>query len=487
MASDWTLPQALAEIERLQQRLRVLESEKQDLELLLETNTAHSDAIESQVFELNQKLEAEAIERRRIEAALRSSEKVLRALVASLRQQKMDLEMVLETVISHSDTIGDLLLARGRDAERHEALFRAIAEAIPVGLVLCRSEDRGIAYANLAAGEILDAVPAELVGHTFSEFLLDAESKRRFQGSLGEEDGTCEVYIRQWHSEEGRWLQVSLSPLVLGAESVVVLVFQDITAQKRGALELQRAKEAAERANRARNAFLSNMSHELRTPLNAIIGYCDLLSEEAAEWGFDPVLADVAKIRAAGQRQLALIDDILAMCRLESDNTQLFWEEFDVCTLVTQIGRRHVGQTEQRPLCIECRDSLGTMVSDLQKLSTILKHLLQNAYKFSQEGEVRFTVECRGTTVQFTIADRGIGIPADRLELLFEPFVQLDASTKRRYEGAGLGLAIAKRLAQMLGGDITVESRVGEGSTFTLTLPIRPATAEYIHGQNLDG
>ncbi|HAN46585.1 MAG TPA: hypothetical protein DCQ32_08550, partial [Cyanobacteria bacterium UBA8156] len=443
MAQDWTLPQALLEIERLQQRVRVLESEKQDLELLLETNTVHSDAVENQVLALNRKLEAEVVERRKIESALRSSEKVLRALVTSLRQQKTDLEMVLETVISHSDTIGDLMFARGQEADRHEVLFRAIAESIPVGLVLCRSEDRGIAYANLAAGDILDAVPAELVGHSFGEFLLDAESKRRFQGSWGDGDSTCEVYIRQWHSEEGRWLNLSLSPLVLGAESVLVLVFQDITAQKRGALELQRAKETAEKANRARNAFLSNMSHELRTPLNAIIGYCDLLSDEAAEWGFVPVLADVAKIRAAGQRQLALIDDILVMCRLESDNTQLFWEEFDVCTLVTQIGQRYLGQTEPRSLCIECRDNPGAIVSDLQKLSTILKHLLQNAYKFSQQGEIRLTVERHGATVQFAIVDQGIGIPSDRLEMLFEPFVQLDSSTKRRYEGAGLGLAIA--------------------------------------------
>ncbi|MFQ3679715.1 MAG: histidine kinase dimerization/phospho-acceptor domain-containing protein, partial [Pseudanabaenaceae cyanobacterium] len=345
MANDWTLPQALAEIERLQQRVRVLESEKQDLELLLETNTTHSDAVENQVLELNQKLEAEVIERRKIEAALRSSEKVLRALVASLRQQKMDLEMVLETVISHSDTIGDLLFARGQEANHHEVLFRAIAEAIPMGLVLCRREDRRIAYANLAAGEILDAVPAELVGHGFQEFLLDAESKRRLQNCIAEEENTCEVYVRRWHSDDHRWLRLAISPLVLGAESILVLVFQDITTQKRWALELQRAKEAAEKANRARNTFLSNMSHELRTPLNAIIGYCDLLSEEAAEWGFEPVLADIAKIRDAGRRQLALIDDILTMCRLESDSPQLFWEEFDVCTFVTQIGQRFLGQT----------------------------------------------------------------------------------------------------------------------------------------------
>ncbi|MGQ9865929.1 MAG: ATP-binding protein [Pseudanabaenaceae cyanobacterium] len=487
MAKDWTLPQALREIERLQQRVKVLESEKQDLELLLETNTAHSDAVENQVWELNQKLAAEVLERQKIEAALRSSEKVLRALVKSLRQQKIDLEMVLETVISHSDTIENLMFARGQEAEQHEVLFRAIAEAIPVGLVLCRSEDRGIAYANLAAGEILDAVPAELVGHSFGEFLLDAESKRWFQGSLGDGDSTCEVYIRQWHSEEGRWLNLSLSSLALGGESVLVLVFQDITAQKRGALELHRAKEAAEKANRARNAFLSNMSHELRTPLNAIIGYCDLLSDEAAEWGFDPILPDVTKIRAAGQRQLALIDDILMMCRLESDDTPIFWEEFDVCTLATQIGQRYLGQVEQRPLCIECRDNPVAIVSDLQKVGTILRHLLQNAYKFSHQGEVHLTIERRGDTVQFAIVDRGIGIPADRLEMLFEPFEQLDTSTKRRYEGAGLGLAIAKRLAQKLGGDITVESEVGQGSTFRLMLPVRPVTAEYIHGLSPDG
>ncbi|NJK59745.1 MAG: PAS domain S-box protein [Oscillatoriales cyanobacterium SM2_1_8] len=451
MADDWTLPQALAEIGRLQQRLRVLESEKQDLELLLETNTAHSDAVENQVFELNLKLEAEIVERRKIEAALRSSEKVLRALVTALRQEKIDLELLLETVISHSDTLDDLWFGQSKVADRHEVLFRAIAEAVPVGLMLCRSEDRGIAYANLAAGEILDALPAELVGHRFGDFLFDAESRRRFQSCL-EDESTSEVYARRWHDGDRRWLSLSVAPLDLGSEAVLVLVFQDITAQKRGAIELQRAKETAENANRARNAFLSNMSHELRTPLNAIIGYCDLLTDEASEWGFDPVLPDLAKIRAAGQRQLVLIDDILEMCRLESGIAQLFWEEFDVCTLVTQISQRRFWGDGSRPLQIECDTAIGKVVSDVQKLGTILKHLLQNAYKFSQAGEVWLTVERDGSSLHFTVVDRGIGIPADRLEMLFEPFVQLDASTKRRYEGAGLGLAIAKRLAKMLGG-----------------------------------
>ena len=246
---------------------------------------------------------------------------------------------------------------------------------------------------------------------------------------------------------------------------------------------LEHALELAETANKAKSAFLANMSHELRTPLNAIIGYAELLDEDAPAPRQRP---DLHKIRLSGQHLLGLINDLLDLSKVEAGKTELHMERFAlrefveglVSTLqpmMSQNGNRFVLDTAQAP---------QEMQGDVLRIRQVLLNLLSNAAKFTQDGEVRMVV--RGGVadgvegvdagqgaqrVVFEICDNGIGMSAAQLAKLFQPFVQADSATTRRYGGTGLGLAISRRLCERMGGAIAVRSAPGQGTCFTVTLP----------------
>jgi signal transduction histidine kinase/DNA-binding response OmpR family regulator len=247
--------------------------------------------------------------------------------------------------------------------------------------------------------------------------------------------------------------------------------------------ELWRAKELAEGANHAKSAFLANMSHELRTPLNAIIGYSEMLQEEAVEAGQNELVPDLQKIYTAGRHLLTLINDILDLSKIEAGKMELFVESFDIATLVQEVVTtiRPLMQKQANQLEVECAPDLGMMRADVTKVRQALFNLLSNASKFTHEGIVRLRVARHETDeldqVVFEVADTGIGMNNEQLERLFEAFTQADASTTRKYGGTGLGLAITRRFCQMMGGDVTVTSEVGIGSTFTITLPTDPTVA----------
>jgi signal transduction histidine kinase len=271
-------------------------------------------------------------------------------------------------------------------------------------------------------------------------------------------------------------------------ELTVEKMFVMMTAALRGyhdlvlieeAIALKAAKETAEAANRAKSDFLALMSHELRTPINAIIGYAEMVVEEATETGEESILGDVRRISHAGRHLLSMVNNIMDLSKIEAGMMDVYLEEFDVAELVTEIESvaQALAQRNRNRLIVERPVDLGRMRSDMTKVRQVVFNLLSNALKFTEDGTVRLDVRARDgaddAPIEFTITDTGIGMTDEQLGRLFRPYSQADASTSRRYGGTGLGLAIVKQFCELLGGAVTVESRIGAGSTFKVRLPRR--------------
>ena len=248
--------------------------------------------------------------------------------------------------------------------------------------------------------------------------------------------------------------------------------------------QLRGARDAALEASRTKSEFLASMSHEIRTPMNAIIGMTDLLSET-------PINADQAEylrvISSAGDTLMTLINDILDLSRVEAGQLFLDEVEFDVPGLVENSAEILALRAHEKGLELNSRiapNAPGTLVGDPVRLRQVLTNLVGNAIKFTDRGEVSIDVEYRpGSpsrgTLEFRVSDTGIGIPEDKLESIFENFTQIDSSSRRVHGGAGLGLAIAGRLARLMGGRLWVDSTLGQGSTFYFTAQVRaPETTE---------
>ena len=239
--------------------------------------------------------------------------------------------------------------------------------------------------------------------------------------------------------------------------------------------QLQTKTQELEIASRHKSEFLANMSHELRTPLNAIIGYSELLQEECEDLGQDDFLPDLGKIHTAGKHLLQLISGILDLSKVEAGRMTMYLEDFDVATLVSEAESivRPVVEKNRNAFVIDCPADIGVMHADLVKVRQVLFNLLSNAAKFTEGGTITLTVRrhVEPATYTFAIRDTGIGITDAQLARLFEAFSQAEAHTSRKYGGTGLGLALSREFCRMMGGDITVESVPGAGSTFTVTLP----------------
>jgi signal transduction histidine kinase/DNA-binding response OmpR family regulator len=254
-------------------------------------------------------------------------------------------------------------------------------------------------------------------------------------------------------------------------------VTQDVTEYVHAQQALNLAKEAADAANQAKSAFLANMSHELRTPMNAILGYSEMLIEDAEDSGQDDFIPDLKKINQAGNHLLALINDVLDLSKIESGKMEAFAEVFDVGALIDQVAgtAQPLMPKNTNRFTLQRGNNLGKACQDLTKLRQSLLNLLSNAAKFTHEGTITLRVErqsqANGDWLSFSVSDTGIGIAADKLDHVFEEFSQADNSTTRDYGGTGLGLTISRRFCQMLGGDLTVTSQLGVGSTFTIRLP----------------
>jgi signal transduction histidine kinase len=229
--------------------------------------------------------------------------------------------------------------------------------------------------------------------------------------------------------------------------------------------ELGRMYQQIEAASQHKSQFLANMSHELRTPLNAIIGYSEIVREEIEEVGQHQFIPDLKNIEHSGRHLLGLINEVLDLSKIEAGKLELNSEPVNLPRLIEE-NRNH--------LVAESLDNLGPLTVDPMRLKQILLNLLSNACKFTKEGEVALRVRnvADGRNwIEFTVSDTGIGMTAEQQAKLFQDFTQADSLTARRYGGTGLGLALSRKLARMMGGDVTVTSELGKGSVFTVRLP----------------
>jgi signal transduction histidine kinase len=251
--------------------------------------------------------------------------------------------------------------------------------------------------------------------------------------------------------------------------------------QEKEATQFRIARDTAAEADRAKSRFLASMSHELRTPLNAIIGYSEMLIEQAEDEKRDDIQTDVKKILGAGKHLLALINDVLDFSKIEAGKMTLVLDPIDLGKLVQEVVEtvQPLVHKNANTLKLEAAPDLGMMSADVVRLRQCLYNLLSNASKFTQSGVITFAArrlnaaQNGDTLIEFRVADTGIGMTADQKRDLFEIFTPAANLTSRKYGGTGMGLAITRKLCQMMGGEIVVDSEVGKGSTFTITLPTK--------------
>ena len=405
--------------------------------------------------------------------ALQDSQEKRRALEDEARAQRNTIMTAIETIpdgFALYDSDDRLLLFN----ERFRSIFGHVDDILTPG---ARFEDILRLQLERDAVETHDLSP--------EDWISERMNHHRTPG-----DGRREVMMG------GAWIQVAKRRTPDGG---TVAVYSDISDLKQKQAQLETANEKAVAANSAKSQFLASMSHELRTPLNAIIGYSEMLSEDAEDMGFESAIEDLEKIMSSGRHLLSLINDVLDLSKIEAGKMEVYVETFPLKSLLEEVADTVAPliARNDNTLVLELEVGDDEIETDKTKLRQNLFNLLSNAAKFTKNGKIELSA-ARGQkngapTFRFAVRDEGIGMTPEQRAKLFQAFVQADQSTTRNFGGTGLGLAIAQQFTQMMGGEITVESKPGVGSVFSFEIPARfsdggaPEELEPVEGTSVLG
>ncbi|MCE7986504.1 MAG: PAS domain S-box protein [Caldilinea sp. CFX5] len=406
----------------------------------------------------------------------------------------------LDETITFSAFVRDITARKQAEQEASEAekRFRAIVEASPVPMVITRQGDGHILYANEHLGRMLGYPVTGLMDHKSPDFYYNPDDRADILALLRKQ-GYVTGYDLQFRHANGSpiWASLSLQTMRFQGAPAIVAAFVDITERQQFQQQLQEAKEAAEAANQAKSAFLANMSHELRTPLNAIIGFTRIVRRKADGALPEKQVENLDKVLTSADHLLHLINTILDIAKIEAGRMDVQATTFAVDNLINLCTT--TAQPLLKPnvkLVTDIATNLPPLHSDQDKIKQILLNLLSNAAKFTHAGEIVVRVGLQdeqdkksgrqedkeiasllpfspSSCLLISVTDTGIGIREEAMGRLFGEFQQADSSTTRQYGGTGLGLAISRKLARLLGGDLTATSTPSVGSTFTLTLPLQ--------------
>lgn len=370
------------------------------------------------------------------------------------------------------------LFRQNRKLRQSERELRQLAENAPFPVAITDRETSNVIFANRRSSEVLGESVESLIGEPALRFYENPEDRTRLLRELDAGKGLVRGLEVRMRRRDGRplWAMVSAGLIEFGGREGLMIAFYDVTERRAAEDELRRAKDSAEAADAAKARYLGVLSHEVRTPLNGMLGMVDLLKLEQLS---GEARENVEILDGAGRTLLKLVDDLLDFARYDAGRVVIEPEPVVLADFLRELMALFRPGAESRALVLrhEIRPEVpATIHTDPLRLRQVLSNLLGNAIKFTAKGSVELTVEAVPAPVgaplrlRFHVSDTGIGIEPERLAQIFEPFVQADRSVARRYGGTGLGLSISKRLAQLLGGGIHVQSTPGAGSLFTLEI-----------------
>lgn len=354
-------------------------------------------------------------------------------------------------------------------------------EQNPVSIIITDSNGK-IEYVNPKFTVITGYDSAEVIGKN-PRILKSGEMDDKIYTDLWDTITAGEIWqgelINRNKAGKLYWAKKSISPIFDIKHRITnfIAISEDVTEAKHNEEELIKAKEKAEESDRLKSAFLANISHEIRTPMNGILGFAELLKEP----DLDPEnqIEFLEVIERSGKRMLNIINDLIDISKIEAGETTLRIRKTNVNKMLHELHLFFMHEGSNKNICIDFHcdftENESFIETDSTKLNQVLTNLIKNALKFTEEGSINFGYNLKGSMLEFFVSDTGPGISPDQKELIFERFRQSSLNLTRKYEGAGLGLAISKAYVELLGGSIWIESELGKGSTFYFELPYKPS------------